>query len=676
MAYYYVGKSTPIHDSLGKVTGRLKYCADMKSDDMLYMQILFSPIAHGIVNSIDTSKAEKLPGVVKVLTYANTPKKLFNRGRVILNDKMPDQEQLFTDHVRFIGDRIAAVIAENQEIAKKACSLIEFHIHPMNPLLNVFDSLKEEAVKIHDEGNSFNFDKTGFGDYESAEGDVIVSDTSIQRVSHIAMETHCAVAHYSVEEDKLTVWSPSQSVFGIRSIVSNLLDMPLSKVRVVKMKMGGSFGSKQEWIVEPLAAYAAKVCNATIKLVYNRAETIKSTMLKHPVFAHTESKFLKDGTLTGIDMHCILDSGAYQTVSPGYAKAIYYKLARVYDIKNLNYQAQTVCTNLPVSGSYRGWSSPESILIIENHFNKAARELGIDPVELRLKNILEPYAINKIENYNMGNTRLKDCLLKGREAFGWEEKKRRLAQQDSNARFKRGIGIALGSHYCGFYPRRADMGALTMKMHEDGSLSVNICLHDHGCGTVTVFKSIIAEVLSLSPDKITINEGDTDYNPYDFGCYSSRTVYVLGKAAELCAEKLLIKIKETAAKMLDTPVSNVSNDKDRLYIINEPENCLTYSDIVLYSLKQLEKDIYVDYEYQAVSNPGVGAAHFAEVEVDTYTGLIKVLDYLAVHDIGKALNPALCIGQIGGAVQQGMGIAFSEIVRIDAKTGKKCWMIV
>ena len=670
MDYTYIGKDAPVSEAAAKASGRQIYAGDMHLPHMLYMKLFLSPVAHGIVRSLDTSQALALPGVKAVLSFENTPNTAYNRGRKRADEKRPDQETLFTRHVRFFGDRIAAVVAETPEIARKALTLIKADIQPLPVLTDPRKAKEFTEFPLHEADSVVELPVSSYGNYDAAEGEEFVHCSRTQRISHIAMETHCCVADYDPALDRMTVWTPTQSVFAGRSLIANVLGMTMSRVRVIKTTMGGSFGCKQEMILEPLAACAAKMTGRPVMLNLNRSEVMLATILKHPVDSEIHVKFTPDHQIAGLRLSCLLDAGAYQGVSPAYAGVLSKKLSWVYKVPNMEYRAASACTNAPVSGGYRGWGGPETAFIVENMMNAAARKFGMDPIELRMKNIVPPYAVSRCGSYSLGNLRLGDCLTMGRERFRWEERKARIAAQDRSGRYLRGIGMALATHTSGVFPTMGDWGAVVVKMEEDGSVHLNCALHDHGCGTVTVFQRIVAEVLSIPPENVDVLEGDTAYNALDFGCYSSRTVYVLGRAAQEASQKLLEQLARNAGEYLNCDPAELSHKDGEFFVTAQPERRCTYSQIAYYVAAKGVEPLFVSHTHVPVSNPGPAAAHFTEVEVDTYTGMCRVVDYLAIHDAGKALNPALCRGQVGSAVQQGMGIVFCEEEKVDPKTGR------
>ncbi|MBR3718365.1 MAG: molybdopterin-dependent oxidoreductase, partial [Firmicutes bacterium] len=375
----------------------------------------------------------------------------------------------------------------------------------------------------------------------------------------------------------------------------------------------------------------------------------------------------------------LLDAGAYQTVSPDYCLSMAKKINWTYDLSSAEVQSASVCTNTPVSGSYRGWGGPEICFVMENFMNMAARYYGVDPIELRKKNVLPPWSVTKVLNFNLGSLPFAEVMDKGSALFGWEEKRKALAEQghrcgkdgrpDPNGRYLRGVGMAICTHTSGYFPRRPDWGTVVMKMEEDGSVSVNVNIHDHGCGSVLAFQKIAGEVLCMDPSKIAVPEGDTLYNAIDNGCYTSRSVYVLGRAVMETAQKLKEQILDYAETMLETPKEELTCENGRVFAAADPQKSLSYSDIAYYAADYAHGALFVSHTYEPASNAGPVSADFAEVEVDTYTGHCRLTDFACVHDIGKAINPEVCRSQIGSAVQNGAGMVFCEQIQIDPKTG-------
>ncbi|WP_432666951.1 molybdopterin cofactor-binding domain-containing protein [Wukongibacter baidiensis] len=664
--FKYIGKSFPIHDADKKVRGEVIYAGDMKRANMLHAKLLFSPIAHGIVKKIDTSRAEELDGVVKVFTHLNSPGKPFNRYRTISKQGCcPEDELILTDKVRFVGDRVAAVVAESLEIANKAIDLIEVEYEELPIMINTKESLKEDAANIHTRGNLVGECdlEVGNSNEEFEEEKIEVkSYIKTQKMHHVAMETHAYIADFD-NTGKLTIWTPTQGVYGVRTVVADLLELKYNNVRVIKPPMGGSFGAKQEFILEPLVAFMAKETKRAVKLQFDRKESIIATMTRPANETKIRTSFSENGQLLECHVDNTLDAGAYAGSSLDQIHAMLKKIPRLYRISRYKHKIKAVYTNTPVAGGMRGWGSPEMITPMEIHMDQVARKLKIDPVELRLRNLVHPYDVDTSTNLSLGNCRAIECLEKGAEHFDW---KNRGDAKKTNRRYIRGIGVACGAHKNGMYGGGfPDFTSMTLKMNEDGSFNLISCLHDVGCGTVTSMKLIVAEVLDIAPDLISVSEGDTDSTPYDFGSYGSRVTYVAGACAKKVAESVKEKILLGAEMIFQRPKEHLEIGNGEVRIRGKEKSKLSYREIATTTKFKHETDIIATETHRSKSNPGVYGAHFAEVEVDTLTGLARVTDYLAVQDIGKAINRGMVEGQVQGAVQLGIGYALCEEIKID-----------
>lgn len=659
----YVGQTYPIHDAPQKVRGELVYVSDLSLPKMLYAKLLLSPIAHGQIKVIDTSSAEALPGVIRVFTYLNSPNKTYSRYRIIPDQEFClEDEHLFTEKVRFVGDRIAAVVATSLETAKEALALIrvEFEILPV--LSTLEEALQDNETKIHPEGNVIHqFDyKQGEQAFILNDCLVIETTTHTQKVHHAALETHVCVADFN-SSGKLTIWAACQGVFGVRTIVADLLELNYNMVRVIKMPVGGSFGGKQEAILEPITAFLAKEVRRPVKLILDRKESIIATMTRPATSTRIQTKVTKDGILADCSVVTIFDAGAYATSSVDNAHAMSKKICRLYRIPYYQHQSKVVYTNTPVAGGARGWGAPEIMTALEIHMDAVAKRLTMDLVEFRLKNLVHPYDKDKASHLSLGNARVIECLEKGVAAFGWSA---RYNKEPDQSRYRRGVGFACGAHKNGMYGGFPEHSTMTLKMNEDGSFILNTGLHDLGCGTITSIKLIVAEVLDINPSYITALEADTEYGPYDFGSYGSRVTYICGACAYEVAKRVKEIILECASHIFRKPKQYLEVANGKVWIIGQEQQMISYREIATTAKIKDNTDIVITHTYHGTSNPGVYAVHFAEVEVDTMTGRVKVTDYLAVHDIGKAINPGMVEGQIQGGVQMGIGYALYEEVKI------------
>jgi len=659
----YVGRTYPIHDATQKVRGSLEYLSDMKLPKMLYAKLLLSPIAHGRIIKIDTSRAEALPGVIRVFTHLNTPKKTYSRYRIIPDQEFClEDERLLTEKVRFVGDRVAVVVAVSKEIARQAIELIQVEYEALPVLSTPEKALDDQETKIHPEGNLLHQYQLKLGEQLPLPDDCIdiETKTNTQKVHHAAMETHVCLADFD-SSGKLTLWAACQGVFGVRTIVADLLELSYNKVRVIKVPMGGSFGGRQETILEPITAFLAKEVKHPVKLTLTREDTIISTMTRPATSSRIRTKVTKEGILVDCSVETIVDAGAYATSSIDNTYVMSKKICKLYRIPYYEHSGKTVYTNTPVAGGARGWGAPEIMTAIEIHMDAAAKRLSMDPVELRRQNLVHPYDFDKSSHISLGNAQVIECLEKGAEAFSWSERFTRVLDQ---GRFRRGVGLACAAHKNGMYGGFPEHSTMTLKMNEDGSFILNTGLHELGCGTITSITQIAAEVLDIDLSNITVLEADTEYGPYDFGSYGSRVTYICGACAFEVAKRVKEKLLECAAYSLQKPKQYLECKNGRVWVLGNEQNSISYRDIATTAKVKDNTDIVVTHTYHGTSNPGAYAVHFAEVEVDTATGRVRVLDYLAAHDIGKAINPGMVEGQIQGGVQMGIGYALYEEVKV------------
>lgn len=661
----YVGKSLPINDAESKVTGKIKYVGDMELPGMLHGKLLLSDVPHGIIKSIYTKDAENLPGVVAVFTHKNTPDiKYSGYGwyRGLNNIK---NEKIFDERVRFVGDRVAAVVAEDEKTAEIALKLIKVEYEKLPVVVDCEDALNEGSVKLHEDLPQYLEKEINIGNVDEAvnAADVIVEDKiCTQRIHHAAMETHACLADID-SSGKVTVWSPCQIAFGVKTVVAEVLQLPYNKVRIIKAPMGGTFGGKQEAVLEPICAYFAKITNRPVRIVMNRKESIIGTRTRTETVSYVKTAVSKDGKISGRDIKTIVNTGAYTTNGIALSMALGKKFYRLYKIGNQRYRVNVVHTNVPVAGAARGYGSPQTHTISELNLEHAARVLGIDPVEFRLKNLIDAYDKDPTNNESLGNAKIKECLIKGAEEFNWSEK--RIRPKDTG-RFKRGIGLACATHsngygYFGPYP---DFTTMRLRMYEDGSIMLHSGLHELGCGTVTTIKQIIAEILDVDPSAIEAPEVDTDISPYDIGSQASRVTHVCGECAQKVSEKLKNLIIEQASLLLGCSKDQLVLENGCVRNIEKTEN-KTFAEIATYAQVKNQVELCASQYFQAQDNPGSYGVSFAEVTVDTYTGMVKIEDFVSVHDVGKAINAGFVAGQIHGGVQMGIGYALSEEIRVN-----------
>ena len=555
--------------------------------------------------------------------------------------------------------------AEDLETAEKALSLILVEYEELPAVFDVEEALKENAVKIHTDGNKIITMVQNAGDVEEgfSKSDYIFEDKyTVPAIHHGAIETHVAIAKYD-KSGKLTLWSPNQNTFSYRIILSKIFNIPMNKVRVISPAIGGSFGGKLEATIEPVVALLAKLTGSPVKIELNRRETMVSTRTRHAAVVYLKTGVMKDGTIAAQDMKVITNTGAYATSALNVIGAMSHKVFKVYKTKNMRFTGIPVYTNTPIAGAMRGYGSPQAFLGQQVQLNKIAKALGIDFVELQLKNIVDPEDVDPRFNKPHGNPRPKDCVIKAAKAFEYEEKK----SFESTGRYRRGIGMAIGAHGNGVFGAHRDVIALSLKMNEDGTAVLYSGTHDMGNGSVSLQIQIVAEILGINPELIECIAADTDTTPWNLGDYASRGTFVAGHAAKKVAERLKKELVKEAAMLLQEEEENIVLKDNCVYSkVNEMKKA-TLCEVMIHSQKVNQREMIVSETF--ASNSGVTSygAHFAEVEVDTETGKVKVLNYVAAHDVGKAINPMSLEGQIEGAIQMGIGYALTEGLEIDSR---------
>jgi len=663
----YVGTYVPMHDVREKLTGKTKYVGDMVLPGMLHAKLLLSNIAHGRIKNIDTSKAEALVGVKAVFTYKNSPHNLYNSHRWISGLEVVKDECLFSDKIRYYGDRVAAVVAVDKHTAEKAVRLIEVEYEELPVIINPEDALKADAVKIHESGNVVFSKEFGCGNpAKEMENAYLVVDDRIEtpKVHHAAMETHACIADTD-PCGNITVWTPCQVVFQVQLIISEALGIPDSSVRVIKTTLGGSFGGKSQPTIEPVCAYISQQLKKPVKLVMDRTEAIIGTRTRTKTIGTVKTAVDKEGNILARDIHVLVDAGAYFTNGSAIAMAMGKKAFKLYRIKNQKYSTASVYTNTPIGGAARGYGSPQLHAITEINIENVARGLGMDPVELRLKNLVHPYEKDPIGGPDLGNARVIDCVAKGAEAFNWKE---RYTRKKDEGRFVRGVGMACCAHGNGYFGAYPDFITMSLRISADGYAVLKGALHDLGCGTNTTMMQIVAETLDMDIDKIYVPGADTLASPFDSaGTQASRVTFVCGGAAMKVSQLVKEKIKRYSAGIFECNIEDVVMEKGFIWDRQKESNKMSYGDIASIIQTQYGDEAGETLTYQSPGNPASYCANFVEVEVDTVTGMVKVLDFLAAHDIGKAINPEFVIGQIQGSIQMGMGMALSEEITFDSK---------
>jgi CO/xanthine dehydrogenase Mo-binding subunit len=670
----HVSTSHRILDGYEKVTGRLAYVGDMQIDGLLQGRLLFSPIAHARIRAIDVARAQAVPGVAAVFHHGNTSDGRYDSSMWLEGQQSLEDERMFPPVVRFVGDRVAAVVAETAEIAEHAVGLIDVEYESMPAIFEPEAALARSGALTDENGEptfnnpiidvNFSYgDPTG--DFDAAH--LVVEDTiATPKTHHCAIENHACIA-VPQQDGRILVLSPCQSIFSVQYVVAKALKIAPSEIRAIKTPIGGSFGGKAEPILEPLCAFFARALQRPVKIEFDRTETFTSTRMRSRAVGRIRTAVDRAGRIMARDTEVIVDVGAYSTGGEYLPASMSQRLCRLYRVDSQRFRGRAVYTNTPTTGAFRGYGSPQIHAISEINIDNVARRLGMDPVAFRLRNLVEPHAVDPVSGLALGNARIRDCALEGAARFGWAEKWRR---PRSRGRFRRGAGMACATHINGCYPGYHEAATVGLRLGADGAVNLSCAVHDLGCGSNTVLAQIVAEVLDVPPASVVISAADTDVCGYDLGTRASRMTYVCGEAARRAAERLCERVRKEAALVLNCAALDVVLEEAHARSSYGSQRSMPLGALAAHVQRVTGTALEETETFAAVANPGSYAAHFAEVEVDSLTGRVRVIEMLASHDLGRAINPRLVEGQIHGGIQIGIGFALFEDVDVCPSTGR------
>jgi putative selenate reductase molybdopterin-binding subunit len=707
-AWQTVGKPQKKVDAVKLVQGKAAFTADFDKRGLLVAKVLHSPLAHARIKRIDASRARALPGVAAVLTWQDIPRVVYSTAGQ--SDPIPGPLDTFSldNKVRFVGDRVAFVAAESEEIALQALELIEVEYEPLPVLLDPACAMLPDAPRLHDEPEYRNFadsDPTrnlaasiriDIGDVEKgfAEADYIFEDDyEVPKVQQAHIEPHVSLTYWD-EDDRLVIRSSTQVPFHVRRQVAPLLGLPIKRIRVIKPRIGGGFGGKQEVLVEDVSAHLTIATGRPVMYEYTREEEFIAARSRHPMRLHMKTGVKRDGTLTANSMVVLTDTGAYGchaltvTGNTG-AKAmgLYVGDGPYRKMPNIRFYADIVYTNHPPAGAYRGYGVPQGYWPVERHMEKIARKLGLDPLEFRLKNALragelDPFSTAWSEGRDprpetIETCGLEECVRQGRAAIEWEMKYNNPTwrQVPGKPHLRRGIGVAMIRQ--GTAIPYLDMGGASIKINEDGSFNLLIGATDLGTGSDTVLAQMVAEVLGVPVEDIIVYSSDTDFTPFDKGAYASSTTYISGTAAVKAAQQAAERIRVHAAAMLNArpaapgePVPvEVQPEEIRLAdrkAYAPDGRSATMAEIACNALHhENQEQIMGAASHVSKVAPPPFAAQFAEVTVDVETGKVVVEKLVMAVDSGVIVNPMTASGQIEGGMTQALGYAVCEEMLYD-----------
>lgn len=685
-----IGHNYPKVDAEDKVTGRAKYAGDFTFPGQLYCKFLRSPHAHAKILSIDTSEAEKLPGVKAIITGKDMTGKTL--GCVEIDKATADKTPLCIDKVRYIGDEVAAVAATTEAIAQKATELIKVEYEVLEAYFTPKEAMEGNAI-IH-ENAAKQFDYLGYdvkehnvnqyniveaGDVDKAFAEADYTDTHVyqtQRISHSAIEPHAAVAVYENEEYK--IWTSTQSAYLCRYWIANALDIPESSIRVIKPYVGGGFGGKLDvFSHEACCCILAKKTGRPVKMVLTREEVFYATRTRHAIRIEIESAFKKDGTLLAKKCRHYLDGGAYGgTGKPANALSIIWENLP-YKIPNLRMEAWRVYTNNPVAGAMRGYTSCQVHFACDCHMDEAARDLGIDPVEFRKMNAVEK-GYKTATGLKVSSCAMVDTLEAASERINWEEQKGHLGKNEGIG--FAGSGFVSGTGYAVLTTPKNCSNFSMCRLDRRGMATVYSGANDIGQGLDTVMQVCAAEELGLEQKEVKICVADTNLSPFDTGTLGSRGTFLAGNGARRAAADAKRQLIETVAKRLNVPEEELVCRHKRVYKKDEPEVGMSWHDAVWAYEEDHDGDGIVGKGHYSHNDTGDEYDGFckgnyapsysfstgaAKLKVDDETGQVDISDFIFAHDCGRPLNPLSVEGQVEGSVQMGLGYALYEEMVMD-----------
>ena len=675
-----VGKSEKRVDAFDKVTGRARYTDDLCGSGALVAKVLHSTIANGVVKRIDTRAAEQIEGVVKIVTCFDVPQYKFPTAGHPWSTDPHHQDVadrlLLTSRVRFYGDDVAAVVAEDEIAAAAALRAIEVEYEEYPSVLDAQKAMEPGAPQLHAEypNNILAHTSIYKGDYASAiqEPGLIKVEGwyDTPTVQHCHIENHICFAE--MEGGRIVVTSSTQIPHIVRRIVGQALGIPWGNVRIVKPYIGGGFGNKQDALYEPLCAYlCTQVGGRRVKLDVSREETFVCNRVRHAIRTHIISYVRPDGTFAARKMECFSDQGAYASHGHGIAAKGMGAFPQLYPCENLECDAYTVFTNKPVSGAMRGYGIPQAMFAGESHIDDVARALHMDPLAFRRKNMMPVGYVDdfsKNENYSDS---LNQCIEKGMEYLDYARKKEAYAKETGPVRH--GVGMAIFWYNTAVWPISLESSSCRMVLNQDGSIQLQMGETEIGQGADTAFAQMAAEALGIPFASVhVISTQDTDVTPFGLGAYASRQTYIGGFSIKQTALLMRERILKYAYELTRMPPFEMDIVDGRILRKSDGRVLMTLGELAteaLYSLSHSEH-ITAESTYQVKSNAYSFGCSFAEVEVDIPLCKVKLLNIVNVHDCGRLINPALAEAQVHGGMSMAIGYGLSEQLLFDEKTGK------
>lgn len=666
-----VGKGVIKKDAMALVTGQPVYCDDLAPKDCLIVKLLRSPHAYAKIKSIDTSIAKRIPGIEAIYTYEDVPTSRFTLAGQSYPEPSPYDRRILENVVRYVGDEVAIVAGANEDCVDRALKAIKVDYEVLEPLL-YFEKSIDNAIVIHEEddykclceiGNDVKRNIVSSGESVVGDVDAVLKecDVVLERDYHTkanaqammeTMRSYCYIDTYG----RLNCVSSTQIPFHVRRILSNALEIPKSKINVIKPRIGGGFGAKQTACCEIFTAFVTWKLKKPSKIVYTREETFAASNSRHEMKMHVRIGATKDGTIEAIDLYTLSNQGAYGEHGPTTIGLAGHKSLPLYNhVKASRFTYDVVYTNTMRAGAYRGYGATQGQFAVESIINELADELNMDPCEIRFKNMTrENEVLSQYYNEELNACALDRCLEKAMEMIDYKNKPLRRDMGD----FVRGLGVSLSMQGSGI--SGLDVGSVEIKLQDDGFYTLSIGATDMGTGCDTILAQMVAECMDCDVDQVVTSSLDTDHAPYDTGSYASSTTYVTGMAVVKACEKLRNSILEAAAGFFNVDKEDIEFDGKKINTLDHVHemSLAEFADTCFNG--GIAKALIASDSHMSSTSPPPFMVGIAEVDVDKLTGEIKVHDYVSVVDCGTVINPNLARVQAEGGIVQGIGMALSE----------------
>ncbi len=678
MRMKYVNQPIRKKDAMALVTGKPVYTDDIAPKDCLVVKVLRSPHAHAEILEIKKDIAEKLPGIVCVLTYEDVPQKRFTMAGQTYPEPSPYDRLILDKRVRFVGDAVAIVAGETEKAVDQAMKVIKVKYDVLEPVLD-FHEAKDNPILVHPEDNwqalcpvgadnkrnlcASGLEEHGDVDKVIAESDVVVENTyhtkAVQQTMMETFRTYTQMDTYG----RLNIISSTQVPFHVRRILSNALDIPKSKIRVIKPRIGGGFGAKQTVVAEVYPAIVTLKTGRPAKIINTREESLIASSPRHEMEIKVRIGANKDGHIRGIEVKTLSNTGAFGEHGPTTVGLSGHKSIPLYSkAEAFRFQYDVVYTNKMSAGAYRGYGATQGIFAVESAINELAVKLNMDPVALREMNLTrEGDVMHAYYGETANSCTLDRCLERTAEMIGWKEKYPCRIMPDGKIR---GVGIAMAMQGSGI--SSVDTGSVSIKINDDGFYALTIGASDMGTGCDTILSQMAADCLDCSVDDIIVYGVDTDVSPYDSGSYASSTTYVTGMATVKACQTLVDKMKAYGAEKLGCSVDDVEFDGEKVYSLKDGSS-ISRKDIGNAIMCAGENALFATEAHSSPVSPPPFMAGAVEVEVDPETGSVKLIDYAAVVDCGTVVNPNLARVQVEGGLVQGIGMALHENITYNEK---------